>query len=245
MRRGEFIFNNINFFENRVRIQERPTIPKAERNETAIEIPGRNTPLTKWDGSYVGIEFDLSLVLKATDPDLAIEEFHWIAEQLQEPTYEFAKFYFDENYFYKVKFKELTLTYQTQYLHGVPFTAKVTCAPVKYNLMGLYPQFIQKNSVLYNLGGIEAKPLIQFEASGDVSFNLNGDFFTFKGLADGIYNIDSEAGEVYQILDGAYLSISQKYYNNTFPILKKGKNSIAWDGAMNHITITPRWGAIV
>ncbi len=245
MRGGEFIFNNINFYEKRVRIQERPEIPKAERNITLIDIPGRNSPLTKWDGSYLPIEFELSLVLKATNPEQAIEEYNWITAQLQEPTYEMANFYFDPNYYYRVRFSEISLTYQTQYIEGVPFKAKVECSPIKFNLSGIYPQDVQNNSFLFNLSQVEAKPLIEFEGEGDVELNFNGNLFSFKELQDGKYGFDAEMGEVYQILDDKYLSIGTKYHSRELPILIKGQNAISWTGNIHQMQITPNWGAIV
>lgn len=245
MRGGEFIFNNINFYEKRVRIQERPEIPKAERNITLIDIPGRNSPLTKWDGSYLPIEFELSLVLKATNSEQAIEEYNWITAQLQEPTYQMANFYFDSNFYYQVRFREISLTYQTQYIEGVPFTAKVECSPIKFNLSGIYPQVVQNNSFLFNLSEIEAKPLVEFEGVGEVELNFNGNLFSFKDLQEGLYRLDAEMGEVYQVLDEKYLSIGTKYYSRELPVLQKGQNAISWTGDIRQMQITPKWGAIV
>lgn len=246
MRSGEFIFNNINFYEHRVYIQERPEIAKAERNETEISIPGRNLPLTKWDNTYLPIEFTLSLFLKATNPEQAIEEYNWISSKLRTSTYELAKFYFDERYYYSVKFTEITLTYQTQYIEGVPFTAKVKCSPIKFDLSGIYPQSFNNPSQYYNTGTIISQPLIEFAGSGDITFWVNGNEFIFKGLLNGEYGMDSEIKEVYQIVDGQYISINSKYFSKShFPELEIGENTISWTGNVTSAKLTPRWGEVI
>ncbi|EAG2419273.1 hypothetical protein AB1L63_000483 [Listeria monocytogenes] len=246
MRDGEFIFNGINFYENNVYIQERPEIPRAERNETLVEIPGRYLPLTNWDGTYLPVEFTLSLFLKAQNTETAIDEYYRITSKLQDSVNHLAKFYFDENYYYSVKFTEITLSYQTNHIEGVPFTAKVTCSPLKNDLSGIYPTVVENGAKIYKMNSSISQPLIEFSGSGDITINVNGNEFVFKDLLQGNYAIDSEVREVYQLIDNAYVSINNKYYSkNAFPFFDLEENTISWSGNVLKVQVTTRWASVI
>ncbi|EHO7821346.1 TPA: hypothetical protein LWK74_002250 [Listeria innocua] len=246
MRSGEFIFNDINFYENNVYIQERPEISRAYRNETIIEIPGRYTPLTKWDGTYLPVEFTLSLFLKARKPETAIEEYYNMTSKLQDSVSRLARFYFDENYYYSVKFTEINLSYQTNYIAGVPFTAKVTCSPLKNDLSGIYPTDVENGTKIYNINTSISQPLIEFTGSGNITITVNGTEFVFKNLLSGDYGIDSEVREVYQVIDSNFVSINNKYYSkNSFPFFDLEENTISWSGNVSEMKVTPKWANVI
>ncbi|EDN7878497.1 hypothetical protein [Listeria welshimeri] len=246
MRSGEFIFNDINFYENNVYIQERPEISRAYRNEAIIEIPGRYTPLTKWDGTYLPVEFTLSLFLKARKSETAIEEYYNMTSKLQDPVSHLARFYFDENYYYSVKFTEINLSYQTNYVAGVPFTVKATCSPLKKDLSGIYPTDVENGTKIYNINSSISQPLIEFTGSGNITINVNGAEFVFKNLLTGDYAIDSEVREVYQVIDGNFVSINNKYYSkNSFPLFDLEENIISWSGNVSEMKVTPKWASVI
>ena len=123
-------------------------------------------------------------------------------------------------------------------------TAKVTfrVQPFKYDNeeLELYGSKNMRSIVVNNIGNYPAKPLITIEGAGTVELSVNDTVICRYGFPEekDTVVLDSEKQD-------AYLGSVLKNRNmvGEFPILEKGTNVIAWNGAVESIRIKrySRW----
>nr|WP_072513823.1 hypothetical protein [Ndongobacter massiliensis] len=102
---------------------------------------------------------------------------------------------------------------------------------------------ITSGTVLKNVGGREAKPLIYIEATGDVVVQNNGKpWLSLKGVSDHI-TIDSEQMHVWDDLGSAFGKMSAEI-EPAFPVLSMGENQLTFGESVKKLEILPRWGWI-
>lgn len=115
--------------------------------------------------------------------------------------------------------------------------------PYKYSSNDLYRAFDitdQTSINIYNNGNVTSKPTIKINGIGTIEFKLEGiTIFKYTFPADDTYvTIDSDKQDAY-----VGNTLKNRSMNGDFPIFKKGKNTITWNGTITKIEISnfSRW----
>ncbi|HHL0974243.1 TPA: phage tail protein [Bacillus cereus] len=205
---------------------ERPVIPSAKQKVEHIEVPGRHGSLTK-KGAFE----DVPLQIK----------FNMLEEENIKPLVRRMKAWFlngktlyftDDEVYRKIKSVEIGDIANEIEEYG-EFEVYFTLDPFEYtddvNLK------LTKPGVIYNPGTIESDPKFWIVGNGTFRITTNDVSFQIKDV-NGSVVIDSEVLEAYTDT----ISMNHKMVGQ-FPILGRGENKIEWSGAIQSITIQPRW----
>ncbi len=92
---------------------------------------------------------------------------------------------------------------------------------------------------LVNPGTYYAEPKITIYGTGDITLNINSDFYEFRNVENEI-TIDSNLQVVYRDT----LNQSNKFYSDNFPIFDTGDINIDWEGNVSKIEIMPCWRSL-
>ncbi len=216
------IFKSVNTLDLGLHMAE--ALPKVSPSPryTNITVPGRDGTLTSWDGTYD--------VMSST-ANFTVNDLTYLSEicALFKGSGDLiSSLELEKKYSAKVKtqgdfsriirqWHKFDVEFELQ-----PFQKEVN--PQTVTLTG--------PGVLYNIGTLEAKPIIKVFGSGDITLTVNGKDFIVKGSA-GSAVIDSEN---YLAYSGSALLVTA----GEFPRLPAGKSTISFSGA-SKIEITPNW----
>ncbi|EJR88124.1 hypothetical protein [Bacillus cereus] len=204
----------------------RPVIPTAKQKVEHIEIPGRHGSLTK-KGAYENVPFKV--------------KFNMLERENIKPFLRHAKpwllqgktlFFTDDDVHRKIKHVEMGDIITEIEEHG-EFEVDFTLDPFEYtedvNLKLIEP------GVIYNPGTIESDPKLWIVGNGTFRISINDVSFQIKDV-NGSVVIDSEVLEAYNDT----IPMNNKMVGQ-FPILGVGENKIDWSGAIEFMSIRPRW----
>jgi phage-related protein len=204
----------------------RPVIPTAKQKVEQIEIPGRHGSLTK-KGAYenVSLKVKFNLLEKENMKPFIRRAKSWL---LQGKTL----FFTDDDVYRKIKHVEMGDIANEMEEHG-EFEVDFTLDPFEYaedvNLK------LTKPGIIYNPGTLESEPKFWIVGNGTFRITINDVSFQMKDVNDSVV-IDSEVLEVYNDT----IPMNDKMIGK-FPILGVGENKIEWSGAIQSISIRPRW----
>lgn len=123
-------------------------------------------------------------------------------------------------------------------------TLKFNCQP--YLMLEGGDDFVtlEDNSKLNNTYGVESKPLIKINSTGDVKFSIGSDIVELRDT-NGILYLDSELMDAYMIdTTGKIVLQNYKMYTD-FPKLKPGELTYkVISGTIQEFSIMPRWRVI-
>ncbi|MDF9622601.1 phage tail family protein [Bacillus cereus] len=204
----------------------RPVIPTAKQKVEHIEIPGRHGSLTK-KGAYENIPLKVKFnMLEKENIKLFLRRVKpWL---LQGKTL----FFTDDDVYRKIKHVAIGDVVNEIEEHG-EFEVDFTLDPFVYteevNLK------LTKPGVMYNPGTMESEPKLWIVGNGTFRITINDVSFQIKDV-NGSVVIDSEVLEAYTDT----IAMNDKMIGD-FPILKIGENKIEWSGAIQFMSIKPRW----
>lgn len=95
---------------------------------------------------------------------------------------------------------------------------------------------ITEKTKLINPGTYRAEPVIKIYGAGNITLNINSDFYKFKDIENEI-TIDSNLQTIYKDT----LNQSHKFYADEFPVFDMGDINITWEGSVDKVEIIPRW----
>ena len=121
-------------------------------------------------------------------------------------------------------------------LRLAPFDIEFDCKPQRFLKAGENEIPVNSGTVLSNLYGFPASPLLQIEGSGSGSVSIGDRTIQILNL-DGNLTIDCETMNSFQGIHNKNADI--KAYE--FPILEAGENEISFFGGITSLKIIPRW----
>lgn len=93
---------------------------------------------------------------------------------------------------------------------------------------------------LENPGNAKSRPKIIIEGTGEATISINAKLMSFADLGGGIV-VDSKMEECLNLEESLLANDRVEIGDDDFPVLEAGGNIISWSGAIEKITIEPRW----
>ncbi|MGN4664691.1 distal tail protein Dit [Bacillus cereus group sp. MYBK234-1] len=205
---------------------ERPVIPTAEQEVEYIEVPGRHGSLTK-KGAFKDVPLKIKFNM------LEEENIKPLVRRMKAWLMNGKTLYFtDDDVYRKIKHVVVGDIANEIEEHG-EFEVDFTLDPFEYtedaNIMLSTPGSI------YNPGTMESTPMLFIAGNGTFRIFINDVSFQIKDV-NGSVVIDSELLEAYS----GTVSMNDKMIGG-FPEFQIGENKIEWSGAIQFISIQPRW----
>ncbi|MGK8429223.1 phage tail family protein [Bacillus cereus] len=205
---------------------ERPVIPTAEQEIEYIEVPGRHGSLTK-KGAFKDVPLKIKFNM------LEEENIKPLVRRMKTWLMNGKTLYFtDDDVYRKIKHVVIRDIANEIEEHG-EFEVDFTLDPFEYtedaNIMLSTP------GAIYNPGTMESTPMLFIAGNGTFRIFINDVSFQIKDV-NGSVVIDSELLEAYS----GTVSMNDKMIGG-FPEFQIGENKIEWSGAIQFISIQPRW----
>ncbi|MDR5047300.1 phage tail protein [Bacillus thuringiensis] len=205
---------------------ERPVIPTAEQEVEHIEVPGRHGSLTK-KGAFKDVPLKIKFNM------LEDENIKPLVRRMKAWLMNGKTLYFtDDDVYRKIKHVVVGDIANEIEEHG-EFEVDFKLDPFEYtedaNIMLSTPGSI------YNPGTMESTPMLFVAGNGTIRIFINDVSFQIKDV-NGSVVIDSELLEAYS----GTVSMNDKMIGG-FPEFQIGENKIEWSGAIQFISIQPRW----
>lgn len=219
-----FYFNNISSTDY-ISIETLPTIVRAAKDITKLEVEGRDGFLTQDLGSYKSTIKNVECRIRNLD-DI---EFicNWLTGSGE------AIFSNEPDKVYKV-----SIINQIEFTKIVrefkKFIIIFDCQPYKYSLNNSIVT-LKAVGTIYNGGSTISKPVIKLYGTGAITLTVNGINVILTNIVDYV-TIDSDLVDCYKD--------TQLMNNNMlgeFPIFNVGNNFISWVGNVTKLEITPNW----
>ncbi|MGG0760999.1 phage tail protein [Bacillus paramycoides] len=205
---------------------ERPVIPTGEQEVEHIVVPGRHGSLTK-KGAFkdVSLKVKFNLLEDENIKPLIRRMKPWLLDGK-------TLFFTDDDVYRKIKHVEIGDIANEIEEHG-EFEVDFTLDPFEYtedvNVM------LNAPGSIYNPGTMESAPKLWIVGNGTFRITINGVSFQIKDV-NGSVVIDSEIFEAYSDT----VPMNDKMIGD-FPEFQIGENKIEWSGAIQSISIRPRW----
>ncbi|MCQ6527845.1 phage tail domain-containing protein [Bacillus mycoides] len=205
---------------------ERPVIPTAEQEVEHIEVPDRHGSLTK-KGAFKDVPLKIKFNL------LEEENIKPLIRRMKAWLMNGKTLYFtDDDVYRKIKHVEIGDIANEIEEYG-EFEVDFTLDPFEYtedvNVM------LNAPGSIYNPGTMESAPKLWIVGNGTVRITINDVSFQIKDVKGSVV-IDSEVFEAYTDT----LPMNDKMIGD-FPEFQLGENKIDWSGAIQFISIRPRW----
>ncbi|MEB8643325.1 phage tail family protein [Bacillus cereus] len=205
---------------------ERPVIPTAEQEVEHIEVSGRHGSLTK-KGAFKDVPLKIKFNM------LEEENIKPLVRRMKAWLMNGKTLYFtDDDVYRKIKHVVIGDIANEIEEHG-EFEVDFTLDPFEYtedvNIMLSTPGSI------YNPGTMESAPMLFVAGNGTFRISINDVSFQIKDV-NGSVVVDSELLEAYS----GTVPMNDKMIGD-FPEFQIGVNKIEWSGAIQFISIQPRW----
>lgn len=220
---------NSDFF---VDITERPSIPIAQDNVSYIEVPGRDSKLTRKDGfSDRSIQVSFNFYNRVN----LMGYVRPFISQLRNS----RSFYFSDDTSIEYRIKNVVIGDVEREVRVLgKFTVTFTVEPFCYyrNVATIDAKSVTSFN---NIGDYLSRPYIKVTCSGTVTNTqlvVNDLVMNFKTITDYI-EIDSDSRRCYK--GGA--NLGSNVIATDYPILKVGTNYVSCSSSITHVYIEPRW----
>lgn len=247
-----FTFNGQDSRDFGIYIISKQSYDKPARDMSFEPVPGRNGSVIIDNGGYKNLDVNLGLRLfaKSVVPDWGNHDFaesykkvvDWL--MVTPDYYEYTDTY-DPDY-YRLGCVKSGLKVTQRHKDVADISLSLSFKPYKYRL-GSETIEVTETTTVHNNENSESLPIVRIytNATYDSSttthhnFAFNGTLFRVDNI-NGYVDIDSETMNVYK---NAH-SMNNNYYNETFPTLRVGNNTISPATNVSKIVITPRWRSI-
>ena len=221
-----FIFKNISS-ENYLGIKKLPSIFKAEKDISFIEIEGRDGFLTQDLGSYRSIVKTVECII--TDLTQIDYICSWLTGSGEvtfsnEPTRKYKATIKNQ-----IEFTQLVSTYDYH-----KFIIQFECQPKKFSLTNNVITLTIPGTIS-NSGTANSNPIIKVFGTGAIMLTVNGTIINLTNVVEYV-TIDSYLVDCYKdtVLKNTDMS-------GEFPQLVPGINNIGWSGTVTSLEITPNF----
>ena len=138
--------------------------------------------------------------------------------------------------FFRMGFCKEALAFTPKRDKGATMKLTFHCQPQRWIVDGQRKLVLTQETTIKNPFEFRAKPIIRVYGSGAGNVYI-GDESVSILQNDGYIDMNCETHNAYdaQGFCNGYVK------SDDFPDLKPGKNHIAWNGAIDHVEITPRW----
>lgn len=244
-KRGQFSINNHHSSEFNVSMSERPQRLSTGRVVELRPRPG-NHSLVLDHAYYQNVVWKIKCYAKVKHLEDVSNQEDLIREWLDMESYSDFHYFFDEAFIYQAIVLPESLIFTGARKHGnlIPFEFSISLQPMKETFVGRQEKELKNNEKLHNPRKYHSKPRIHIFGKGDISFYINNQKFSIKGLESDII-IDSKLEESFHYKNGEVLFLDDKTIFNDFPELEKGWSEIKWTGNVSNFLIIPRWVAKV
>lgn len=239
--RNFFTYNGVSSESLGIRIQSKNVYSAPKYDVTLTSIPGRNGDLVSPNGRFG----NGSLSYTCFVPARTIAELEEKLTKIKNWLYGEAGEYhpltdtYDEKHLrYALFNNKLDISDEARRIGT--FTVTFSVKPFRYLLSGLEKQTFTADFTLTNPYAFTAKPYLKIIGTGSGSFTVqsegNNKIWQFLEV-DGYIECDSELMNFYKdtVLKNSVVT------GDGFPELRKGVNSISFDGDITGIEIIPRW----
>jgi predicted phage tail component-like protein len=225
-------FNNEASLDLGVKVVSRPDIPSPQPRVKEIDIPGANGKQYEIEG-YEDIE--ISVAFNFTDKENMYERFRRCKKWINDIKDNKLIFSDNRGIFYRVNYAKITSNERIMKVIG-KFTVTFNCEPFAYEIEGQNEIVINRETIVFNGGDLESKPIIKIKGEGLVTIKINDE------------TIKANIGQ--NIIIDSYLGLSYKEdktpQNNNikgkYPMLKLGENTVSYlCGMVDSFTIIPNW----
>lgn len=111
------------------------------------------------------------------------------------------------------------------------------CQPLKEPIAGDRTETLPAGGRISNNGDVEEYPIITVYGSGDIIIASESGEFVLDGMTEGVYTIDSEAGEVMNAGGELVTNLSA----GAFPVFPVGISNVVWEGInVSKVEVTRR-----
>lgn len=235
MERDYFCIDGIRCDEVGLRLQKPIEFSQAKPKITTVSVPGRNGDLHYFEGAYSNITGSVNcFALEPGNVDRALNAISkWT---LMTPGYHRLETS-DEPEIYRMACVIAGAGTEIRMRTLAPFSLTFDCMPQKFFKSGEKEIVITKSgAVLFN-DGFPANPQITVNGKGKGMLAINDMSVTFNGDFAGPIILDSDTQNAYYGRNNKNEEITA----SEFPILLNGKNTIAWSGGVESVSIIPRW----
>lgn len=231
---NNFIFNNRDCYEDmKCIVIGQITLPTVSEDIELIEVEGRRSGSLKIrTNNFKDLKFSLKLrLINMEDYKIKIRELTEWFENIKD-----ERLFFLDNPLkcYKVKyvrFSDIT----GRNIQEANFQVEFICNPFMY-YTNTHEIEVSNNDIVYNEGYIESEPLIKLHlptSPQNITLNVNGNEFQIKNVSEYV-EIDSE---LFRVTDKQNMFVTNI---GNFPALKKGENTITWNGNINKFIMDKR-----
>ena len=211
------------------------TFGAPERDVESIEIPGRNGNLTISRGRFKNITVSYPVFIRRDFSQNAAAARAWL---LGAGGYARLEDTYHPDVYRLAQFRG-PLDFEMRFLnYSGEATLAFDCQPQRFLKSGEQVLSCTDGGSLYN-PGFPALPLIKVSGSGSGTLYVGS--YTVELLElDGYVMLDSDTQNAYKDTLNKNSTISAP----EFPVLQPGENTIAWDGGVTAVEVTPRWWTV-
>ncbi len=230
-----FLFNGKSSSDFGIYISGDQTFNAPEKDEESIEIPGRNGNLTISRNRFKNITVPYSAFIRRKFSSNSDAAKAWL---LGPEGYCRLEDTYHPDCFRMARFVG-PLEFDMRFLNYSGETTLVfDCKPQRFLKSGEQALSCSSRESLFN-PGFPSLPLIKVSGTGSGTLHVGA--YTVELLElDGYVMLDSDTQNAYKDTLNKNSTISAP----KFPVLQPGENTIAWDGGVTAVEVTPRWWTV-
>lgn len=230
--RNYFIFNDEDSRAHGVYVKTPAPIIRAAERVKHIEIPGRQGDLTSIEGAGTFKPYTQTLDIAVCGKANVEYCYKWLQGS------GFVTFSSDPDKRQTARvINAVTLDRMARDLDWWKGQVSFYCQPLKEPLAGDRTETLSNDGRVSNNGDTEEYPVITVYGSGDFIIATESGEFALDGLSNGVYTIDSEAGEVMN----ANGELATNLSSGSFPVFPVGISRVVWEGiSVSKVEVTRR-----
>lgn len=218
-----------------ITVTELPEIILPEERVNFTDIPGRSGALTQTEGTDVYNDITLPVTCFCPNPTpaavMAIAGYFKGSGRLVLPNKPGG--YYDARIINQIEFDKIIRGSTPR-----TFVVNFRCKPLFHLDSGETAVTVQSGGFLQNPSGIQARPIITIEGSGDITLLVGTQIIELSDIVNGI-TIDSELQEAY---NGN--TLMNEHMTGDFPVLGSGNTAISWTGSVSTVNVIPKWVSV-
>lgn len=219
-------------------IASAPHIIRPARKTTVTVIPGSNRESVKMEDAWESYDQPYTLFVGDGSEDSIQDALSEIARRLYKTGYQVLEDDYEPDIF-RLAYFNGPFDVENRYTRAGKFNISFRCRPERYLNSGASPVNVNSGDVLVNPTNYNALPLIRIAGSGSGTLTVGGVVMSFTGLVDYLI-VDSDQMDVYRLRT----ENKNDLMTGDFPVLLPGNNTVAFDGGIQSVTITPRYWVI-
>lgn len=230
----ELIYDGVSSRDIGVTVEGFPGTVMPKRDVEVTTIPGRNGALVYDSGTYANYTQNYTMHWRNAYRDARITE--W----LHKPGYHrLEESFHPEHYRMAYVSSNQNMDNRMEVLHRI--TVAFECKPQWFKKSGDLPIIISTSGKALLNTCMDSLPIITVSGSGSGTLTISDSILDISNIdASGVV-IDCELQDAYSADMLHNLNANIKAKDNKFPVLKRGKNTIAFTGGIKSVKIVPRW----